>query len=216
MSLTPGVLIERARDRSPLFDRRRHPDPTLLRALSGEERRLVGKALQLNPSTIAATLTVELADYDFATGAPLPALHSIHSAVAVPAGADCPPFPVAKLNFADRTRVRPRLGYSVQGSALYLAGDSDDWEGIERLDLSYAPIPVDLAALTDPMVLPDTAESYLVSFLAHFMARRLPAAEMPPAELAQFVAERQAAEIDFLEAIRSTYVARTFRVQEVW
>ena len=49
-TLVAGDLITSARDRSPTFDDRRHPDPVLLRALSSYQKELLGKIIRLDPS----------------------------------------------------------------------------------------------------------------------------------------------------------------------
>jgi hypothetical protein len=201
MALTPALLINDARDRHPLFTRQRHPDPILLRALTSEERRMVGKALAANPSSITATLEIALDSYSFDTGQALPAFHRVESA-----HAGDPPIPMFRVAWPNHLYAGGLLAYSVHGNTLFLAGAAEHWSGIEVVNVSYAPVPVDLAALSDPMVLPDTAESYLVSFLAHFMARRLSAKEITPEEMAQFVAERGRCESDFLAEIRATSV----------
>jgi hypothetical protein len=203
LGLEAGALLQSARDLHPGFDRQRHPDGTLLRALSGEERRLVGKALQANPSSITGSLSFALADYDFDAGAALPAFHHIETVDAIPSDAAQMAFPLLPVAWPNRAYLGAVQGYSIQANTLYLTGDDADWSAIGTVVVTYTPIPVDLTALTDRLVIPDTAEAALVAFLAHFMARRLPATEMPIEELSGFAKERTVSEGDFLRELES-------------
>lgn len=198
LGLTPRLLIERARDRHPLFDPKSHPDGVLLRALSGEERRLVGKALEVNPSSIAASLTIDVNSYSFADGQLLPAFHHVESADAIPTDPTALAFPLIRVAWPNRAYLGAVQAYSIQSHSFYLSGARADWTGIDVVLVTYAPIPVDLTTLDDFLVVPDTAEAALVSFLAHFMARRVPVSQMPIEDLAGFASERAAAERDFL------------------
>lgn len=210
-ALSPHRIIETARDRHPLFVRERHPDAALLRALSGEERRMVAKLLAVNPSAIAESTTFALADYDFSLGHYLPAHHLIHAVTLKPVNPQADSFPAILCNWHNRLDTTRPLSYAIHGNTLFLARTAEHWKEIERVDISYAPIPNDLVRLTDDLVLPDNAESYLVAFLAQFMGLRQSNPALTPTDLLQLAQERDDAEKDFLAAWKQQATARVIR-----
>lgn len=215
MPLTCRSLILGARDAHPSFDRFRHPDAVLVRALSGEQRRLAGKVIQANRSALAAELPpIELAAYDFAAGAALPAFQFVHGAHGLtPTGQ---PVEVREIAWGNRLRP-PSWGFTfyVHAGRLFLTGAPADWKPVASVHVSYAPLPGELASLDAALVLPDGAEACLRAFLADFMARRTPAdvAALSPADRARVAAEWSEAEADFHLEVRQGFKATVIRPQ---
>lgn len=107
-------------------------------------------------------------------------------------------------------------GY-ILGGKLFLIGATDVWGGVASIDLRYVPIAPALTALTDLLLLDDTAYDSLVARGALLMANRvngLP--DVGKVDATGFVSEAQEAESTFLLGVGR--VARTFPkfVQTVW
>lgn len=214
MPTTALAVIEAARDRHPSFDARAHPDRVLLRQLSTEQRRLVGKLLRANPYALSTSVSVPLAGYDFAAGYAMPDYVRIHTAT----GEGEWPIKLHEVSWANRLDVsRAGHTYALNNGRLYLNGAADDWTSVTSVTVSYTPAPADLAALESLLSVPTSASAYLSAFLAEAMGTRtMPRDDAPPVPLALLREERARSEMDFLEEIRSTYRAKVFRMHAAW
>jgi hypothetical protein len=108
-------------------------------------------------------------------------------------------------------------GAYIIGGKLFLIGEMTVWGDVASIDLRYVPIAPALTALTDFLLLDDTAYDCLVARAAQLMANRvngLP--DVPKVDLKQFTDEAVEAELTFLTGVGR--VARTFPkyVREVW
>lgn len=63
-------------------------------------------------------------------------------------------------------------GY-VQGGELHLIGSQPDWQAVTSIDLRVVPVPPDLLALTDPLMIDEGGRDALIYFLAERLGRRL-------------------------------------------
>jgi hypothetical protein len=206
VALISRDLIRAARDGHPSFTAAAHPDPVLVRALSAEQRRLLGKMVQANPSAAASTLAIDLTTYDFAAGVVLPAHHHVHDpAEAVGKGGERGH--VFLISHANLNGQRPQYGYAVHAGRVFLAGTAREWSRVMAVNVSYTPVAGELDSLTAPLVLPDTAEPYMVRFLEVTMAKRLPRPGGEPIDVGLFVGERNRAEADLLTETASAYRA---------
>jgi hypothetical protein len=100
-------------------------------------------------------------------------------------------------------------GAYILGGKLFLIGEMDIWGDVASLDLRYVPIAPALTALTDILLLEDTAYDVLVARSAHLMANRvngLP--NMPKIDVAEFAAEATEAQLVFEGGVGR--VARAF------
>jgi hypothetical protein len=100
-------------------------------------------------------------------------------------------------------------GAYIMGGKLFLIGELEVWNGVASIDLRYVPIAPALTALTDLLLLDDTAYDALVARAALIMAYRvngLP--DVDKVDVASFAGEAQEAESTFLLGVNR--VARTF------
>lgn len=100
-------------------------------------------------------------------------------------------------------------GAYIMGGKLFLIGEMETWNGVASIDLRYVPIAPALTALTDLLLLDDTAYDALVARSAQLMANRvngLP--DVGKVDVNQFTIEAVEAEGTFLSGVNR--VARTF------
>lgn len=206
MALIARDLVRAARDGHPSFTASAHPDPVLVRALSAEQRRLLGKLVQANPSAAATVLPIEISAYDFTAGAALPSHHHVHDpAEAVGTGHERGQ--VFLISHSNRNGHRPRYSFSVHAGRVYLSGTAAEWGRVKIVNVSYTPVAAEVSGLSSALVLPDSAESYLVRFLEVVMAKRPTPPGSTPVDVAFFVGERNRAEADLLTETAAGYRA---------
>lgn len=100
---------------------------------------------------------------------------------------------------------------------VYLVGQSTDWNGVGAIDLRYVPDTPQFTALTDYFLLPQHAEPALVAHAAYVAGARVQGLDgMQGPDMQLLLAERAAAENDFLRDITSQRQVATSRVREVW
>jgi len=100
-------------------------------------------------------------------------------------------------------------GAYIMGGKLFLIGEQEIWGDVGSIDLRYVPIAPALTALTDLLLLDDTAYDALVARSALIMAHRvngLP--DVGKVDVGVFAAEATEAEGTFLSGVNR--VARTF------
>jgi hypothetical protein len=175
-TLVVGDVLNAARDCSPQFDTRRHPDRVLLRFLSRYQRDLVDRLVRLDPSQLVMTEDYSLPLPSFDAGIAIPAYHYPFGAEVLSAHPGAHPVPIPLVNWADHARNRHAV-YLLSG-VLFLCGKVHDWERFVTLRWIYVPEVADLdtssqGAMTQVLTaLPDSAEPPLVAFLAMRMAMR--------------------------------------------
>lgn len=175
-TLVVGDLLNAARDCSPQFDTRLHPDRVLLRFLSRYQRDLIDRLLRLDPSQLVTTQSYPLPLANFTAGIAIPAYHYPFGAEVVSGHVGAHPHPVNLVPWTDHTRYRHAV--YLLSNTLFLCGKSADWERFISLTWIYVPEVADLdtssqTALTQTLTaLPDSAEPALVAYLAMKMAMR--------------------------------------------
>lgn len=215
-TLVVGDVIRSARDASPTFDVRQHPDPVLLRALSRYQRELLARIIRLDPSRGVVSLDTALPLADFDAGIAVAAYKYPLGAEATTTG-ETTAHPVNIVAYRDRMNYRHAV-YLLNGR-LYLTGDAEDWVPFASVRFSYVPEPSALAmAMTTVLtLLPDAAEPCLVAYLASLMATRGGAPEgMSPPDPALHRAQWREAEELFLDEIGRCTQAVTSQVRETF
>lgn len=214
--LTADGVIQAARDLHPAFDDRRHPPAVALRALSRYQRTLHGRAAAIRAQAFTVSHTVDLPLADHAAGITLPdpwrAIDRVFCTSRLGREQVVDLVPEVRVNDANT----PRLAAFTRGQVLYLARTASAWTDYRSVTVRYVPIPGELTALDDELILPDTAEAALVAHLAFRFAQRghLDPA-LPPVPLDVFADEAQRAEAEFLADLGNANTAETWRVRDV-
>lgn len=217
MTLVARDLIQSARDEHLAFDRRRHPDGMLVRALSRYQRRLVPRLIRLNPTILTQVLEQALPLPDFDAGVTLPD-HKYPAGVEVEtlpqeSGLRQPKFQVELIPW--QARFRWHLGAFIRNNVLYLTGSERDWLGFVKLRFYYVPEVTPLTTVDDTLVLPDAAEPCLVAFLASFMAQRpVGGADVERPDVREFRTAWRETEEEFLDEMGQHVQAQTSVIAE--
>jgi hypothetical protein len=220
MARTAADIIKRAREQHVLFDPFSHSDPILLRQLTEIRNRLRSRAMRIEPSILTledGPTALPLASY--ASGYTVPAFDRILRGRiwTVSPGTPETEYP---LHFVEaHQRHAPPAWPSMweRNGALYQTGIETDWAHYAEFTIDYIAAATDLAAVTDPIGLPDKAEGALFYGLAAFMASRtdeVPEGVKPPdpAELENKASRSEGDWLDELEIRRVTVAT----VPEVW
>lgn len=173
MAFTVEDVIEEARDEHPAFTESQTPDRPLLRRINRTARRLFQRTLDIEPTLVSATETITVSSFDFSTGHPLPDYERIIGGDMKQVGEAEPlrdPFKIIPWGQRHRGGAR-RAGY-LRDETLFLQGNSEDWDDIEKIELFYVPVRTELTSESDNPNLPDRAQSPLAMDAAAFMARR--------------------------------------------
>lgn len=221
MSITAQEVITSARDAHAAFSKARHPNATLLRALSHYKKQLWGRITNVNSSVLAVEEVVDLTTYDFALGHAFPA-----SIYVIPDGEishpnDVNPSDRERFTIIDQTVrqfTRPqRCGWFIQNQ-LWLQGDEKDWVNCTNLYIHYVAIPTGPTALDDNFdPAPDTIEPVLESFLAAKMAAKGHVDQsLPPIDTAEMNKEWHIAEDRFLSELGERRKAQRIKTLDVF
>lgn len=179
MSFTYVDVLRAARDTCPYFDFRRIPGGTAARLASDIQRDLVAKLVKRDPERLATTQTLTgstvVAALAVAGAAPLPvalnpALQYVRLIARYSTGSD-PEILTMIAPHELPEYVGERACY-LEGSNAYFSGQPADWSQVSTVDVVYVPWIPDIAALTDVLIVPDTAKSAFSSALAFAFARR--------------------------------------------
>jgi hypothetical protein len=206
-TLVADNLIVAARDASPTYDDRRHPDAVLLRALSRYQKELLGRIIRLDPSKAVEYFDQALPLTVFANGIAVPAYkYPLGAQVTYSGGTDV--CHLTLVQWADNLRYShggdesgARACYLLNG-ILFLCGEAEDWTEFSSLRWRYVAEPAALAMsrATVLTLLPDSAEGTLVAYLALKMAQRGGAEEgEPKPDAASAAADWQVAEDRFFD-----------------
>lgn len=216
MAFTVADTIEGAREQHPAFDERRTTDSTCLRQLNRYIRQLYYRAVERDSTLYSTTEAITLPLADFAAGYTLPAFRYYQGGTLTLTGSWAKKEPLAIVPWANR--FAPNMhnaGYIVEG-VLYLCGDAEDWTSVEQIDFQYTPevlLPTDLG---DNVPLPDGAQWACVGHLAWWMARRQGMYEGEKINTAEFAADWQSAEEEWLIEIAQHSRGEATYVREEW
>lgn len=217
MTLTAKQVIEAARDEHASFDDRRHPDRPLVRMLSRYQKQLLARAMERNvaPFVLVQETALPLADFD--AGIALPAHKVIQHVDAVSATDPARKRRVEILDWGHHADPVPFPSVFIEAGVLYLRGVANSWNEYGQLRVFYVAEPVVLTAPASTFILPDSAESALISRTAAYMAQRGHADEQLPAADAAFFATRAAGvEADWLDEIARQRHVQLLQTREVF
>jgi len=221
--LIVSSVLEQARELDRAFTEVRHPNKLSRNALGRIQRRLVAELVKVDRRAVSETLTIELPlasfedGYELTDGESVPApldWTSIYNPVDLWRENAEEPDRCEIVPWTDRHRVQGRLCVYVRAGVLYLAGQEDDWVGVDRLVLTYTPTPLTVA-MDDELVLPMSAEECLVRHMGAFYASRTKDEELTRPRNS-YIADAQDAETLWLDEVRRRIPARVSKGREVW
>ena len=125
--------------------------------------------------------------------------------------------PLTLVSYASRLQPAGAFPAYLMNGELFLIGDENDWHDVASIDLRFVPEPPALTALTDYLVLPDSAYSPLVARTAAFAGQRvmgLPEAD--GLDLGLLLEAAAGAEMVWLNEISSQKRSRVSRVRDVF
>lgn len=203
-------ILDAARDYSEWFDRPRVPGGPAIRMASDVQRDLYFKAILRDPWRFAQRTTVSAPFTLAAPTANLPAYHTLLMAEVNYVGDTNFPDEIPIVSSERQTLYQQGTAVFVEGGALWLTGQTDDWSDVASITVWYIPTLSDLAQETDPITLPDGAKSALVLALAARFAVRVngfPIDDEQPAkgtitiDVSSIAQMAQAAEAEWLKQI---------------
>jgi len=169
---TPRDIIRTARDYSPEFEERKHPDAVLLRTLSSYEASITAKVAKVNPSLLATELVVTLPLTTFSAGVLLPQMTYVLPGIeAITAAGTVRPVELVNLTMRSERQISDRVLY-LRGKYLFLGGAEEEWSGYSQLKIQAVLTPREVTGLDDPLVMPDSAHDAYVGELVRMMGIR--------------------------------------------
>ena len=188
MPLTAGEVIEEARDRHPTFDKNRHPQKVVRRALSTYVGKLLGKINEIDEQaiTVEQEFTMPVSQALFALGITLPANRGVEDIVAV--DQQTRRLPIELIRAGNRSDRNSRIASAwIVNGVLYMNGVLTSWNGVTKLAVRYAPVAGLLATDADVLAVGEWARDTCVEATAFAMARRKLVKEgEPPIVLSEF------------------------------
>jgi hypothetical protein len=213
-TLVAGDVIESARGLHPSFNKLRHPDPLLIRALSRYQRELLARIIRLDSSLAVAFFDQALPLADFSAGIAVPPYKYPFGAAAISA--------TGKQHHMDlvsweASKLYHHAAYLLNG-VLFLAGKEHNWTSYATIRFLYVPEPsavtLSLGGTLD--ALPEAAESVVVSYLGLVMASRGGADDgMAKPNPSEFRVDWTQAEQRFFDEIGRHTQAQTSVVRDV-
>jgi len=223
--MTAEDVITQARELDPAFTAERHPPRVAVNFLSRLQRRLVAEWAKLEETQEVEVFTVDFPLSDFASGV---FLQDEGESVGVPLKVTAWHRPLDLfltgqdraedmdlIRWGDRNRRDSELAAYVREDTLFFTGVESMYNDVARVELTYTPTPEDVLALDEELILPDTAEEAVVSWLAAFFARRSNEKELARARR-EYLADAQDAEALWLDEIRRREGATISRTRVVW
>ncbi len=180
-SLTARELMVEARDWSPAFEKRAHPDAVLMRAVSSFEKEATSYIAMIRPSMLASTFTVILplgdgSDTAFEEGITLPAYtFLLPGATLINENQRNEGQEIEMVNLGVRHRPgdysSDRLLYT-QGKKLFLSGVAATWAGFGSLVFRLVLTPAEINDPDQRLLLPNFAHDAYVGAMVKIMAAR--------------------------------------------
>lgn len=215
------MVIERARDRHPAFDRNRNPDAVALRYLSDYVRELHGKVAKIDETALVTEhlVAMPLANHD--AGIVLPANRYVAGLAATLVGhtAESPRVvPAALIPWAHRfDRNTPTAAGWLYMGRLFLRSPASHWRTVTQLGVGLVLTPVALVTLDDVLPLPDEASQASVERVALLLARRGHTdPSLPAIDITAFAAAADTAEAVYLADVANGVEANHFQTRDVW
>ena len=215
--MNAGEIITAARGLDPSFSATRHPKSVCYPFLTRYQRSLSAKMVQRDRQSISAEITIDLPLGTFSDGAPLesapgvPLQYDRLDDIAATQNTDI--WPVELVPFVSRFNARSFPFVWQRQDTLYLGGFESWWSPYSNLIVTYAPTAGTIAAVTDDLILPDSAlEVATLALGAEFVLRKPDEAgrKTLPGEFEQaerdylnIIEERNGAEVGFVRRVFS-------------
>jgi len=222
--MTAADVISQARELDPAFTDKRHPRRVAVNYLSRLQRRLVAEWAKLEETQEVEVFVVDFPLADFSAGifledaesASLPLkITAVHRPLDIYYQGRDLPGDMDLIRWGDRNRRRHEHAAWIREDTMFFTGIESNWSDVSSVEFTYTPTPEDITALEDELVLPDTAEEVVVSWLAAFFARRSNTDELARARR-EYLADAQDAEALWLDEIRRREGATVSRTRSVW
>ena len=224
MALAVDDIIERAREHHEAFGEAQHPDTVCLSFLSRYHRSLASQVGRLDPFSLATVQSIVKATWEAGwdegdTGVAAEDHHQYLQGRAAHENnvnwdiVHFSPWPARPRDFRD---VNDHLfpAFSIVAGNIYFHGRETDWTRYSDVELLYVPMTAALA-FGGSITLPDSAESALVTGLAHFLSRR--SSNVPGApSTAEMRAEWMMSERQFLDEIGDRRKPLSSVTLDVW
>ncbi len=223
--LVSGV-IQTARDYHPAFDEQRNPKGGLYRYLANYCQEVQGKIMAIDPTYggVEQTMVFSLPLLDFENGMALGPGRLASDVVLV--NKDTEPkrktTPITLIPREHRfTANAPYAAAWQEGENLYLRAPEENYTNYGSVEVQVVQnfTDDDVASLQNRAAivpLPDAAASMVTDALALFMARRGHTdPNLPPINLADFIARAAASESAFYDAVTQRLTGRVYVTQDV-
>ena len=209
--LTAGAVITEARDAHPAFNKRQHPNGTLLRILSTYQRTITSKIARVNASLCASQAIIALPFEDFDAGVKLPANVYVSPGVLL-RNTTIPdlkePIDLVDMTLRADLDMPHKFAY-LKGNNIFLGRRASNFENFDQLILELVLVPRTLEGLTDVLLLPDWGEAAYVGHLINRMAIRQ--------ELGgNVLLDAEQMETDFLTTVAQQKAAQASGTLDVW
>lgn len=205
MALTFGQVDTAARDLSAFFDRTRIPQGVAARMASDIQRDLLGKAVRANPDRLATTTDVALA---FGSAITLPAYELVVRGRVNFTDASLDPDPLYFISPGQEHAPLVAFSGYLEGGALWLVGDADDWTGVDDITIWYVAAATDITTESTNLVLPDSAKGAVVSRLAAMFGARVSGLDGVGVDVAGLMALAEREERGWLARLAQERVSR--------
>lgn len=223
--MTAEDVITQARELDPAFTAERHPRRVAVNFLSRLQRRLVGAWAKLEETQEVEVFTVSFPLTDFAAGVLLQddaesvgvplKITAVHRPLDIYIQGQDLPDDLELVRWGDRNRKGAERAAYIREDTLFFTGVERLYNDVTSVEFTYTPTPADIATLDEELVLPDTAEEAVVSWLGAFFARRSNEKELARPRR-EYLVEAQDAEALWLDEIRRREGATVSRTRVVW
>ena len=209
--LTAGAVITEARDAHPAFNKRQHPNGTLLRILSSYQRTITSKIARVNPGLCASQLLISLPFEDFGAGVKLPAntyvLPGLLLRTTINIGLK-EPIDLVDATLRGELDMAHKFAY-LRGNNIFLGRRASNYANFDQLILDLVLVPKTLERLTDVLLLPDWGEETYIGALVNKMAIRQ--------ELGgNVLLDAEKMEVEFLTTVAQQKAAQASGTLDVW
>lgn len=212
MALAVADLIEAARDLHPSFARERQPVKPIYRFLTGWHRRAVQLVSERNADLLLQVHSVSMPLADFDAGySSFPAHLLIDHGGKVVQGEVEERFHL--IDYSARLGSVPRFSGYFYNDTLFLTGEESWWTAVDSIEVPYVPMPTDITAGTDELLIPDDAYSWAVAAIGMHMARR---SQDETVMVQDYRADERIERGDYLDAAGARSRAKVVSTREVF
>ena len=209
--LTAGAVITEARDHHPAFNKRQHPNGTLLRLLSSYQRHITSEIARVNAPLCASEVLISLPLADFNAGVKLPANTYVLPGVLLRNTVNIDlkePIDLVDMTLRAELDMPHKFAY-LEGNNLFLGRRASNYDNFDQLILKLVLVPKSLERLTDTLVLPDWGEDTYIGALVNKMAIRQEIG-------GNVLLDADKAQKDFLATVAQQKAAQASGTLDVW